>query len=53
MVAWNHAYHDQLSSTFDGLVGGQPTVSTGRTAPALDDLAIGGARKLRAAVRFF
>lgn len=57
MPNWGKDYFQSLSDRFDDLVEGLDDrledVVAGRVAPAVDDLTIGSARKLRAAVLFF
>jgi class 3 adenylate cyclase len=57
MPEWNKVYYDSLVERFTALTDGIDDrlgdVKDGRVAPALDDLAIGSARSLTAAVLFF
>lgn len=57
MPSWDAAYCRKLSERFEALLENVDTqiddVSAGRVAPALDDIPIGSARKLRGAALFF
>lgn len=57
MPTWDSAYLQSLTERFgkilEGLTSRLQAVAEGRTAPGLEDLAIGSARKQRAAVLFF
>jgi class 3 adenylate cyclase len=57
MPTWNLAYiqevSDKLDSIVDGLDARLDSVVDGRIAPALEDIAIGSGRKMRAAILFF
>jgi len=57
MPTWTDTYYDTLVSRFDDITEDLDTrlddIIEGRVAPALEDVAIGSARKLRAAVLFF
>lgn len=57
MPQWNSEYYESLAERFfsmaDGLNDRLDAVVEGRTAPAVEDIPIGSARKLRAAVLFF
>jgi adenylate cyclase len=57
MKAWTSAYHDELKRRFDDLRRAIPgrlnQIVDARSVPALDDMAIGSARRVRAAALFF
>lgn len=57
MPDWTADYQAKLQERFTGLLDGIDTpiedVTVGRVAPALEDIAIGSARKLRGAALFF
>ena len=57
MKLWTHEYHEELKTRFDDLTRQIPErmgqITDGRVAPSLDDLAIGSARQMNAAVLFF
>src|SRR5262245_60376188 len=57
MPAWTSEYHDSLQTRFTtlstGLADRLDAVVAGRVPPGVDDIAIGSARHLRAAVLFF
>lgn len=57
MKAWDKTYHDELTTRVAGLRSGIPQrlaqITDARTTPALDDMAIGSAKRVRAAALFF
>lgn len=57
MPSWNKDYYASLVDRFalvtDNIDGRLDSIIAGRTAPAVDDIAIGSAKKVRAAVLFF
>lgn len=57
MPKWNKEYYESLSDKFTTLLVGLnerlDDVVNGRVTPALDDIPIGSARKMRAAILFF
>lgn len=57
MPTWNLAYlqevSDKLTTITDGLNDRLDSIVDGRTSPALEDIAIGSGRKMRAAILFF
>src|SRR5215204_3443942 len=57
MPTWNSTYYESLVDRFSEITNGLDdrldAVADGRIAPAVEDLTIGSARKLRAAVLFF
>src|SRR5947209_7703402 len=57
MKEWTSGYHDDLRERFADLKSGIPTrmaqISDARTTPALDVMAIGTAKRVRAAALFF
>ena len=57
MPTWNLAYLQEVSNRLDSIVDGLSarldSIVDGRTTPALEDIAIGSGRKMRAAILFF
>jgi class 3 adenylate cyclase len=57
MPTWNTVYYETLVESLSGITESLndrlETVVDGREAPAVEDIAIGSARRLRAAILFF
>lgn len=57
MPTWNHDYYNTLNERFQSVTNRIDDrlndIISGRTAPAVDDIAIGSAKKVRAAAFFF